>query len=145
MRGFINKKFLLTVAASVIFGIIIGLGIPYLLLSATDIDREIIVDADESKIQSVQKSGKGYIVEYSLFRAHHIKASCDEVSFFASFDDGSSFQSIKVYSADALTDIGPLSVSFYVDGIDEKKLKEHIPVIYAEAKTNEKYIIKFEN
>lgn len=26
-----------------------------------------------------------------------------------------------------------------------KKIKEHIPVIYAEAKTNEKYIIKFKN
>lgn len=40
------------------------------------------------------------------------------------------------------TYIGTLTVSFYVEGID-KKIKEHIPVIYAEAKTNEKYIIKF--
>lgn len=39
------------------------------------------------------------------------------------------------------TDVEPLTVSFYAEGIEE--LKEHIPVIYAEAKTNEKYIIKF--
>ena len=140
-----DKKLFLTILISVIFGVILGISIPFSAMLLTDVDREIKIDLNESEIKSVLETDDGYIVEYSLCRTHHIKASCDEVRFYAMFDDGSLVQATKVYSSDALTEVGPLTVSFLVKGIDKNQLKNKIPTIYAEDQTLEKYTLKYEN
>ena len=62
----------MTILISVIFGVILGISIPFSAMLLTDVDREIKIDLNESEIVSVLETDDGYIVEYSLCRTHHI-------------------------------------------------------------------------